>query len=205
VSFDPYGAAVFRFHSAAASQPRRLDPGALPGLSLRTIPQAEPTSPHGEFVRADLIPDAAHTRAGAPAFQSTGILTRTKVDTFLFTQFHWPKPLDLSDADCLALETWVPEDQTTANQILVILHEEGGGDFLAETGRSLAGPAGEKTFLAFNRFKLAGWSQDADGVLDLKKVTEMRIGWGGYLGTEGETVRFSVALPQVGVVLPSLR
>ena len=57
--------------------------------------------------------------------------------------------------------------------------------------------------MALNRFKLAGWSQDADGVLDLKKVSEIRIGWGGYLGAEGEKVQFSVALPQLGVVLPN--
>jgi hypothetical protein len=129
------------------------------------------------------------------------VLTKSKVDTHLFTQFHYPQPLDISDADCLAVETWVPDGQSTPNQILVIIHEEGGGDFLAETGRSLAAPGWDHTFVALNRFKLAGWSQDADGVLDLRKVADIRIGWGGYLGAEGEKVQFSVASPQVGVVL----
>jgi hypothetical protein len=29
-------------------------------------------------------------------------------------------------------------------------------------------------------------------------VSEIRIGWGGYLGTEGERLEFSAALPQTG-------
>jgi hypothetical protein len=95
----------------------------------------------------------------------------------------------------------VPAGQSTPSQILVILHEEGGGDFLAETGRSLAAPGRERTFVALSRFQLAGWSKDADGVLDTKRVGDIRIGWGGYFGAEGEKVQFSVALPQVGAVI----
>jgi len=82
----------------------------------------------------------------------------------------------------------------------VILHEEGGGDFLAATGRSLAAPGRERTFVAMSRFQLAGWSKDADGVLDPTRISEIRVGWGGYFGAEGEKVQFRVALPQVGVV-----
>jgi len=36
---------------------------------------------------------------------------------------------------------------------------------------------------------------------DLTRVSDIRIGWGGYLGTEGEKVQFSVALPQMGAVI----
>lgn len=156
---------------------------------------------HGEFVRAELTPDAAQAGPGSRAWQAAAVLTKGKVDTHLFTRFHYAQPLDLSGADCLSIETWVPDGQATPNQILVIIHEEGGGDFIAETGRSLATPGSDHTFVALNRFKLAGWSKDADGVLDLKKVGNIIIGWGGYLGTEGEKVQFSVASPQAGVVL----
>jgi hypothetical protein len=155
---------------------------------------------HGEFVRAELISDAVHSGAGSPAWQAAAVLTKGKVDTHLFLQFHYPQPLKLSDADCLAIDTWVPDGQATPSQLLVILHEEGGGDFLAETGRSLAAPGRERTFVALSRFQLAGWSKDADGVLDTKRVSDIRIGWGGYLGAQGEKVQFSVALPQVGIV-----
>jgi len=203
LTLEPYGAAFFRFTTAKPPQRRALDRGVLPSLSLRTLPETEPTVTHGEFVRAELTTGTAHARAGSPAWQAVAVLTKAKVDTHLFTQFRYPEALDLSDADCLAIETRIPEGQTTPNQLLVILHEEGGGDFIAETGRSLASPGREDTLVALNRFKLAGWSQDADGILDLRKVGDIRIGWGGYFGAEGEKVQFSVALPQVGVVLQS--
>jgi hypothetical protein len=170
-------------------------------LGLRAVPEAKPTMGHGKFVHAELAPDAAHSRAGSPAWQAAAVLTRGKVDTHLFLQFHYSQSLDLSDADCLAIETWVPDGQSTPSQLLVILHEEAGGDFIAETGRSLAAPGRERTFVTLSRFQLAGWSKDTDGVLDLKRVGDIRIGWGGYFGAEREKVQFSVALPQVGVVM----
>ncbi len=198
LSLEPYGAAFFRFASAKPPQRRTITSGALPNLTLHAVPEIAPVMDHGEFVRAELTPDAAHSRNESPVWQAAAVLTKAKVDTHLFLQFHYAPPLDLSAADCLALETWVPDGQSTPSQILVILHEEGGGDFLAETGRSLAAPGRERTFVALSRFQLAGWSKDADGVLDLKRVGDIRIGWGGYFGTEGEKVQFNVALPQAG-------
>jgi len=200
LSLEPYGAAFFRFTSAKPPRQRAVTDGALPNLSLRGVPRTEPTMGHGEFVRAELTPDTARSRVDSPAWQAAAVLTKAKVDTHLFLQFRYPQPLDLTDADCLAIETWVPDSQSTPNQLLVILHEEGGGDFIAETGRSLAAPGRERTFVALSRFQLAGWSRDADGVLDSKRVGDIRIGWGGYFGAEGEKVQFSVALPQVGAV-----
>ncbi len=200
LSLEPYGATFVRFASAKPPQRRTVTQGLLPSLVLNVVPDVEPAMGHGEFVRAELAPDAARSRSGSPAWQAAGVLTKAQVDTHLFLQFHYPQPLDLSDADCLVLETWVPDGQSTPSQILVILHEEGGGDFLAETGRFLAAPGRERTFIALSRFQLAGWSKDADGVLDLKRVGDIRVGWGGYFGAEHEKVQFSVALPQVGTV-----
>ncbi len=200
LGLEPYGAALFRFASPKPPPRRTIIGGALPNLVLHAIPQAEPTMGHGEFVRAELTPDAARSRADRPVWQAAAVLTKADVDTHLFLLFRYLQPLDLSDADCLAIESWVPDGQSTANQLLVILHEEGGGDFFAEAGRSLAAPSRERTFLALSRFQLAGWSKDPDGVLDLKRVGDIRIGWGGYFGAKGEKVQFSVALPQVGTV-----
>ena len=80
------------------------------------------------------------------------------------------------------------------------LYKEVTGDFIAETGRSLAASGRESNFVALNRFQLAGWSKDDDGVLDPKRVACIRIGWGGYYGAEGEMVQFSTACPQLGVI-----
>ena len=41
----------------------------------------------------------------------------------------------------------------------------------------------------------AGWSKDKDGVLDARRVSDVSIGWGGYLGREGETVQFAIRTP----------
>ncbi len=199
-SLEPYGAAVFRFRSAKLALRHKASSTVLPNLSLRSVPHVEPSTPHGEFVRAELALDATHSTGDVPAWQVGGALMKGKVDTHLFAQFHYAPPLDLSGADCLALETWVPEGQTTPNQLLVILHEEGGGDFIAETTRSLAGRGREQCFIPLSRFQLASWSKDDDGVLDLKRVSDIRIGWGGYLGVEGEKIEFSLALPQIGVM-----
>ena len=95
------------------------------------------------------------------------------------------------------VETWVPEQQPGPAQLLVILHEEGGGDFLASSGRSLAAPGHNRVYLPFNQFQLAGWSKDADGLLDLTRVREIRVGWGGYLGQAGEKIKFNLKTPLV--------
>jgi len=200
LGLESYGAAFVRFPAARVAQRRAFKHGSMPAISLHPLPQTEPTAPHGEFVRAELSRDEAHATNDAPAWRASAVLTKDKVDTHLFTQFHYAQPLDLSQAAFLSVETRVPEGQSAVNQILVILHEQNGGDFIADTGRSLAAPGLERSFVAFDLFKLAGWSRDPDGVLDLKKVNEIRIGWGGYLGNQGERVEFSVASPQVGRV-----
>ena len=201
ISLEPYDAALFRFTSAKPPKRRTFTGGGLPNLVFNTVPEVEPTQGHGEFVRAELAPDTAHYCASSPAWQATAVLTKSKVDTYLFIQFHYSQPLDLSDVDCLAIKTWVPDGQSTPNQLLVILHEDGGGDFITETGRSLAAPGREQSFVVLSRFQLAGWSKDADGILNLKRVSDIRIGWGGYFGVEHEKIQFSVALPQTGSVI----
>jgi len=200
LSLEPYGAAGFRFSAARAPKKHAAMSGALPNLAIRMTPVVTPTVARGEFVSAELTPDATHSQTGQPAWRASAVLTKGKVDTFLFTRFSQPQPLDLEAADCLILDTWVPEGQRTPNQILLIVQEQDGGDFLANTGRSLGTPGHQRVFLPLSRLQLAGWSKDSDGVLDLKQVKEIRVGWGGYLGAEGERVEFSVAMPQVGIV-----
>lgn len=196
LSLDPYGAAVFRFARARPPARHPLGEGPLPGLVFRALEPVAPTLLRGEFVRGELTP-VANLTTNSPAWEATAVLTRGGEDTWLFVQFHFSPPLDLSTAACLALETWVPEGQSTPTQLLVIVHEEGGGDFFAETGRSLAEPGREQRFVPFARFQLAGWSQDADGELDRTRVSDLRVGWGGYLGREGELVRFRLTLPRL--------
>lgn len=200
LSLEPYGAACFRFATAKPPARRTVIGGALPNLSLRSLPSVEPTTSHGEFVRAELQPDTSHAAPEAPVWRVSGTITKSKVDTHLFARWHFAEPLDFSAANNLVVESWVPDSQSTPSQLLVIVHEQGSGDFIAETGRSLGAWGRERVFLPLHRLQLAGWSTDADGVLDLKRVQDISIGWGGYFGTEGERVEFTVRLPQTGSV-----
>lgn len=200
LKLEPYGAALLRYPSAEipARHPLRTD--LLPNLAQAPIPEVAPTLIRGEFVRAELTPDAQHTKPGRTAWRATGVLTKSNVDTFLFANLTFTNAIDLSRANCLVFDLWVPDGQATGNQILTILREKGGGDFLASTGRSLQAPGRQRVFVPLSQLQLAGWSTDRDGDLDLSRVDEIRIGWGGYTGTEGERVEFIFTLPEMGSV-----
>ena len=200
VAIEAYGATFVRFAEPPLPARRQLTSGALPGLAVIPLTSAEPTTPHGEFVAVELHREPVSAATDEPRFDVRARLTRSKVDCHLFVKFHHDKPRSMEGADCLVIDTWVPPGQKTRTEILVILHEEGGGDFVAATGRSLGLPGHERTFLPLSRLQLAGWSQDADGVLDKKRVSDVSIGWGGYLGADGEEVRFQVARPRIGTV-----
>jgi hypothetical protein len=104
--------------------------------------------------------------------------------------FQRPSSEELPTGGLLRVTTKVPEGQATPAQLLVILREKGGADYLCSSGRWLNDPGEETTALPFSAFRLAGWSEDADGRLNLSEVTEVRVGWGGYYGRESERVEF---------------
>ncbi len=193
----PYGATVLRFPAARSPQRRPVEPGPLPGLTLRPLPAVEPSMGHGEFVRGELSADAAHSEPDRPAWRAAATLTKSDVDTFLFLSFAYPDTLDLTEAECLAIDTWVPDGQRTPTQVLVMLHEGSGADYLAITGRALGAPGHARSFVLLSRFDLAGWTEDPDGRLDLADITRVSVGWGGYFGEEDETIELSLASPQV--------
>ena len=200
LSLEPYGAVLARFDRAVAPPRHPAGSGPLPNLSLRALKPTEPANGHGEFVKAALTHDAAHSHPDDPAWLAGTSLTKGGVDTFNFVSFRDVGNLSLADGDCVVVDTWVPEGQTAATQILVILADEHGVDFLASSGRSLAAPGHERSFLPLRQFQRAGWSTGGDGVLDPKKIRAVSVGWGGYLGKEGEQVNFSLALPKFGSV-----
>ena len=138
-----------------------------------------------------------------PAWRMSDTLTKTGVDTFLFARLTYATPLNLKGSEFLVLDSWVPAGQRTGAQILAVLHEKNGADYIAATGRALGAAEYLRVYVPLDRFALAGWSKDPNQQLDLDSISEIRIGWGGYLGAEGEKVQFSVALPQLGVVLPN--
>lgn len=202
LALEPYGATLLRFPQARA--PRRLRPSgeALPGMTFTPLPTVEPSLAGNPLVTQERQPDAAHSRPDSPAWRVTGTLTKGNVDTHLFACFHYPEGTDISGATCLAIEAWVPEGQRTATDLLLILRDRDGGEYLAGTGCSLGAPGRIEAFVPSSALQLAGWSKDADGKLDLAGITDVRIGWGGYFGAEGEKIEFSVSVPKVGRLAP---
>lgn len=187
-----YGATLLRFPEARPARRGRLPNGALPGVVCRDLPAATPELAGGEFVRKELLRQGAPGAAAPAAWRARAVLTKADVDTHLFLRFPHPGGLDLTEAEMLMVESHVPGGQRTPNELLVILHEKDGSDYLARTGRSLGAPGTSQSFVPLSRFELAGWSRDENGRLDLAAVAEVRIGWGGYLGAADETVEFSV-------------
>lgn len=198
LDLQPYGATLLRFPGSVLPKRRQPATGELPNLVEKPVPEVKPARAQGEFVRAEIVPDAERSGPGRPAWRASSALTKAQVDTFMFVRFLYPDGLDFSGGEALALDVWIPEGQQTGAQLLAILNEKDGGDFFASTGCSLAAPGRHRVFVPIQRLQLAGWSQDADGELDLTRVAEVRIGWGGYYGKEGETVEFSVGLPGIG-------
>lgn len=215
LSFAPFGGQFLRYETV--ERPRRIvsamqraktkeglrgaeERGRILGFEYGVLPASTPTEGHGKHVKAATKSDRRTGTAQVSAWRFRAVLTEDGVDNHLFAQFRYTPALDLSAADCLVIDTWVPEGQRTPCSMLVIVHEEGGGDFIAETGRPLGAAGRERLHIPLDRFHLAGWSKDADGQLDARRIKDVRIGWGGYFGGKDEVVEFSVAAPRAGTL-----
>lgn len=202
LELEPHGAGFLTFAKVPLPARRPVAPGRLPGMASQPLHVRPPALGHGEFVRGELGEAADAAPGDGRRWETKATLTKSQVDTFLFVRLPLEDPASLAKAEWLEVESWVPAGQRAPAQLLVILQEEGGGDFLAETPRSLGVAGRERTFIPLNRFQLAGWSQDADGVLDPARVREVRVGWGGYYGFAGERLEFDLAVPRFGPAGP---
>ncbi|MEI6502042.1 MAG: glycosyl hydrolase, partial [Armatimonadota bacterium] len=176
LSLEPYGATLLRFPQARAPQRHRPTGEALPGMTFTRLPAVEPLLVADPAVEKQQAADTAHSRADSPAWQAIGTLKKGNVNTHLFACLQYPQSVDLSGATCLAVEAWVPAGQRTTAELLVILRDQEGGEYLANTGCSLSAAGRVEAFVPASAFKLAGWSKDADGRLDWGAITDVRIG-----------------------------
>ncbi|WP_165069121.1 glycosyl hydrolase [Paludisphaera rhizosphaerae] len=183
VALEPYGAVLVRVASVAPRARRPLVAGGLPTVRVSPLSLPEPTVGRGEFVR-----ETVEKADGSWTFR--GLVTRSNVDVHLFAAFRLPGPLDLSATEGLAVDAAVPPDQRTSTRMLVIVRTDDGGEYLASTSRSLAAPGADRTFVPWSSFEHAPWSKAGSSDLNPARVAGLSIGWGGYFGTEGETVSF---------------
>ena len=193
IELEPYAGMLFRFSKALTPHRLMSGPELLPKFSSRDLPAAKPAIVGGEFVQAELKP----ADATPLAWIARGVIKKSDVDTFLFTTFTYANSLNLAKDDSISFPISVPEGQSASAKLLIILREDQGGDFLASTSRSLSVDGQDTITVPFNQLQLAGWSSDKDGLLDLSRIKEIRIGWGGYYGKEKETVEFGFGNPVV--------
>jgi len=98
------------------------------------------------------------------------------------------------------VDVWLPEGQKASVPLLVILCDASGVDYYAQTGVPMNGSGHFCCHVALNHFERAGWCTVKDRPLDTTAISTIRIGWGGYLGMENETVAFSLASPRIAVI-----
>ncbi len=184
----PYGAMLFR--TEKIDKPKRSSGTGADRFSLNCEPLPPPTRPKmspGQFVRAELAGD------DVSGWCAAATLTKGQVDTFLFMGFNYEQPLALDESVGLMIDSSVPEGQHTPAELLVFIHTKDGSDYIAGTGRYLNTPGQIRAYAMFSQFKPFG---QAKGALELTKVTSIRVGWGGYFGTEGEKITVTVKPPQ---------
>ena len=188
VRLGPYGAMLFR--SIAANVPKRRSGAVASELSMTFEPfpkTPKPTASPGQFVQAELAGD------DTSGWSASAALNKGQVDTFLFLNFVYTNPLDLTSCEGLAFDVSVPKGQRAPTELLVFLHATTGDRFLAGTGQYLNMPGSSRVYAMFSQFKPFGQTH---GPLDLSRIAGASIGWGGYLGTAGEHITFTVRPPQ---------
>ena len=88
----------------------------------------------GQFVQSELTGD------DTSGWRAAATLTKGQVDTFLFLNFAYAEPLNLTACEGLAIDTSVPPGQRTGTELLVFLHTASGDRFLGSTGCYLNAP-----------------------------------------------------------------
>jgi len=191
LSLGPYGGMFFRFAKPNRPERKPAGEGLLRELRLSALPTVQPTLGMGEFV------DGEVEQQVDGAWKSSARLTKGDVDTHLFVSFPYENPLDLHDVVYLMVDTTVPEGQTASTPLLIIVQDVSGAEYVANTNRALGTPGTLRSFVSVNQFERAEWSQTSQTTFDWSAVTAIRVGWGGYLGTQGETVVFTLSPLQV--------
>jgi hypothetical protein len=195
---DVYGGTLFRFERSRQPQRLAVPGGRLSAFSPSPLPEVQPSMIKGEFVTGELTPEPERSsRLTSPGWLAQGTLTKGQVDTFLFLAFDYPDTIDISDVNCLTVETWTPQDQRVSTPLRVILRDTNGVEYLANTERPLSAAGRELCFVRLTRFARAGWNTTPCEELDFSSIASIRVGWGGYYGKEGEQVEFALSAPKV--------
>ncbi|MCC6356168.1 MAG: hypothetical protein IT577_19950 [Verrucomicrobiae bacterium] len=192
LTIDGYGAKILRFAGAAPPAHARLRPGPLPGITTSELPQPrQPAAGTGPAVRSTV-----EARAGGASWKASSLLTKDGADSWCFLRFAFDKPIDLTGAFGIAIDCDIPPGQSSPAKMFAYLHEDGGGDYIADLGRTTADAGARTHYLAIHRFRRFGDSKDPNARLDLDRISAISVGWGGYAGNADERIDFATARPR---------
>lgn len=193
LALEGFGAKIVRFASSAPPSPARIPAGTLPGIQTVPLPVTGPPIPGtGPTVQATLEPAPT-----AGSWTATCILNKDRTDSWCFLRFAYQNPIDLGGAFGIAIDCEIPAGQASPASLFAYLHEHGGGDYIADLGRTSADAGRRMHYLALHRFRPFGQSRDPNGRLDPDRIAAISVGWGGYSGGAAERITFTVAPPQI--------
>jgi hypothetical protein len=188
ITLRGYGARIFRTRTAL--RPARLKAGD--NLTCQVVMQPLPAITHAAIGANPTVKTELEGSAER-GWTTVGTLSKGNVDTHLFLGFSYEKPFSLKESDGVVIDTEVAAMQATHAELLVFIATEGGHRYLANTGRSLRVAGSKQSVLLFSQFH----PFDKTTVpINVEKITTIQVGWGGYFGREGATIRFSVKPPQ---------
>ncbi|MCC6444236.1 MAG: hypothetical protein IT210_12380, partial [Armatimonadetes bacterium] len=198
MKLPPYGAAFILFKECRI--PLRYSPEKLPMLSLSRLPLAKMVGKPSrkalgpEHVRITQREDASLKRGKDAPLRVEAVLQQGGVDSWCFVNIAFPEPSDLSKAKGFRIATWVPEGQEDCRaDLLVILRDAEGGEFLASAARPLVRPGWQTSIVWLESFARAGWSQGGGSQPVMSRIEHINIGWGGYIGQKNERITFALA------------
>mgnify|MGYP001015517242 CR=1 FL=1 len=190
LQLEPYGGMLFRSSKSVTPAKRAFSAGPLPGLEPRPLAALTPNMGKGEFVEATVAADGEKG-----PWTASAALTKGGVDTFLFLTFTQPQDMDLSKDEYLTFDLDVTAPQECDKRMLAILRDARGVEYLCDTQVRLDLPGTTRAYLPLGAFARAGWNTTPEGALDLSRIRDIRIGWGGYTGHEGEKIAFRTSPP----------
>jgi hypothetical protein len=190
VEFAPYDAKFFIFPEV--EKPRRLIPEEKVEtlLSLRALQPSAQVVGKGEFVQGGFERGKINGKDG---FKTRARLSKSNVDCYLFLSFIFSEEVDISEASHLYFQISIPAGQKSPAHIFIFLRDKEGNESIANTGVLLSDNGERDLYVPLTSF--APWGKDKPA--DLKKISTISIGWGGYYGEEGEELVFSTTPPQI--------
>jgi hypothetical protein len=199
LSLPPYGAAFLAFPSWREAKAR--GGSAVGGLFVEAGLEAGGAgSPALAAVGPSHVKAAASPLGAGPGplpARVTAKIEKGGVDSWCFADLRFPRPADFSRSEALEVVAAVPagKEAPGARLLAIVVEEAPDGrtaDYIADLDIPLDTAGRRRAVPTIAALRLAGWSKDPDGRLDLDRVRSIRIGWGGHIGREGEEVVFDL-------------